>query len=431
MFYFWRTQNALSRVKLTISYSLLLIIEDICENLFKIFRLIIKQLGFYSKLTNQKLESEIIPSGNIEYDEISSSSSSNVVKPVIFVSACVSKTNPGGWRYNGGIKELNYLVKLLRKHGYEAYMVTYDGKYEPWLIEHQPHISIEEFRSKLRSSPNVRCVTSYAVARAFTNECKQLYFWDMELALTEHSHFCILASLYERKIIKVAAISRTLQAWHMAYFRQPCTVIPNLIDETTWFPVKEKCRSFKVGYMYEGIHTDKYISLLKDIAVQNNFSLDFQLIKGSEAEILDQMRTCEVFLGLNIGKDPLWGEGCPRTNLEALSAGCVVIAFDIIGNKEIIQNNYNGFLVPRYRPDLMAEALINLYKEPSKFKFIQENSYKLLKACHTFDARWLAVKHFLDLDTHLETPLEKLGKQSVEIYSQQIPKWCYQNYLKE
>jgi hypothetical protein len=39
------------------------------------------------------------------------------------------------------IKELNYLVKLLRNHDYEAYIVTYDGGYEPWLIEHQPHIS--------------------------------------------------------------------------------------------------------------------------------------------------------------------------------------------------------------------------------------------------------------------------------------------------
>jgi glycosyltransferase involved in cell wall biosynthesis len=100
---------------------------------------------------------------------------------------------------------------------------------------------------------------------------------------------------------------------------------------------------------------------------------------------------------MNIGKDLLWGEGCPRTVIEALAAQCVVIAFDIIGNREIIQDNFNSILVPRYRRDLMAEALINLYTIPGELDRFRYNTLALMQTCHTFESRWPAVKEFLHL----------------------------------
>ena len=39
-------------------------------------------------------------------------------------------------------------------------------------------------------------------------------------------------------------------------------------------------------------------------------------------------------------------EGNPKSVLEALASGCVVIASDIDNHKEIIQNGINGFIVP-------------------------------------------------------------------------------------
>lgn len=185
--------------------------------------------------------------------------------PVIFASACVDEKKSGGWKYNGGIKELNYLVKLLRNHDYEAYIVTYDGGYEPWLIEHPPHISLEEFRSLLKTTQNARCVTSWAIAKAFIRECSQIYFWDMELAWTDHSHFSTLAKLYKRKIKRVPAISRTIQAWHMAHFEKHCTVIPNLVDDCLGFPVEAQRHPQRVGYMDEGSHTEEYITIVEDV----------------------------------------------------------------------------------------------------------------------------------------------------------------------
>lgn len=333
---------------------------------------------------------------------LSAKHSAELNKPIIFVSACENETNPGDVVFSGGMKELNLLVKLLRKKGFEAYVVTYDGTFRPWLIEHQPHISLEEFRHKIKYHPNVRCVTSWAIAQSFIKESPNIYFWDMELSLTDHKHFPIMARLYREKIKSVAAISRTIQAWHMAHFKIPVVVIPNLLDESIWFPIDECRHKHAVGYMNEGLHTENYLNIINKSLENSNIRIDFLPIKGDESEVLEKMRSCEIFLSLNIGKDPLWGEGCPRTIIEALSAGCVVIAFDIVGNKEIIHNGFNSLIVPRYRADLMAKSLIKLYNKSEEIDHMRENSLSLIKTCHTLNSRWPLVAEFLKLDDYSE-----------------------------
>jgi glycosyltransferase involved in cell wall biosynthesis len=318
-------------------------------------------------------------------------------KPIIFASACVGRKDKGDWKYCGGIKELNILVKLLRLKGYEAYMVTYDGTYEPWLIDHQPHISIDDFRTRLREIKNTRCVTSFAIADTFIKECHDIYFWDMELCVTEHSHFPALAKLYRKKIKSVGAISRTIQAWHMANFERKCTVIPNLLDTSLWYPIDSSKIPLRIGYLEEGSHTAKYIEMIEEQLQACGIEPDFKLMQGNEAEILSGMRTCEVFLSMNIGKDSLWGEGCPRTTIEALSVGCVVIAFDLIGNREILIDNFNGFIVSKDRPDLMGRKLIHLFETPFEMQRVRDNSLSILAACHTLEDRWPLIKDFLEL----------------------------------
>ncbi len=405
---FWRTRNGINRVSLSVSRFFRLLCEDV-SGLFmgaviRAYRIpglrsIVKNFGQTGDANSSYNTASIIPLGEQNsHEQIVNHQVVKGSKPVIFVSACVDKNLAGDWKYSGGIKELNYLVKLLRKHGYEAYMVTYYGSYEPWLIEHQPHISIEEFRLKLKSTTDVRCVTSYAIAKAFIDECKQLYFWDMELWLTENTHFPILASLYKNEIKRVAGISRTIQAWHMANFEKPCTLLPNLIDDSFWFPIEAERQHLKVGYMDEGSHTEEYLNVIQNASNESGFNLNFHLLKGGEAEVLSGMRSCEVFLTMNTGKDPLWGEGGPLTPLEALSTGCISIAFDIVGPREIIQSGFNGIIVTRYRPDLMANALLGIYKKTGEIERLRKNALSLIESCHTFEARWPAVKEFLELN---------------------------------
>jgi hypothetical protein len=99
-------------------------------------------------------------------------------KPVVFASACVDEKSGGGKKYNGGQKMLNLLVKMLRQHDYEAYMVTYDGTYDEWLVDHPQHISIAQYREMIleKDTRDVRCVTSWIESWMFRKYAPNLYF---------------------------------------------------------------------------------------------------------------------------------------------------------------------------------------------------------------------------------------------------------------
>lgn len=318
-------------------------------------------------------------------------------KPIIFISACENFYAPGGYQFNGGINEFNLLVKLLRLHGYKAFVVTFDGTYKHWLIEHQPHISLYEFHNILKIHPNVRCVTSWIISKAFIDECEKLYFWDMELCFTANNHFYKLIELYKKKIVKTAAISRTIQAWHMAHFKKTPVVIPNLLDTMIWKPNPEERIFNRIGYMNEGDHTQKQIEEINKSLIKSGYTLDFKLIKGTTEDVLKGIQSCNLFISTNIGKDDLWGEGCPRTIIEALSTGAVVLGYDIIGNREILINNFNGFIVKRYDIDEMILKIKYLYENTSEIDKMREDGLNLIQRCHTLENRWELVKEFLDL----------------------------------
>src|SRR5574341_2330551 len=67
-------------------------------------------------------------------------------RPIVLISACKDAEFAGDNPYNGGTKLFNLWAKLIRQNGLEAYIVTYDGKYQSWLIDHQPHISLETMK---------------------------------------------------------------------------------------------------------------------------------------------------------------------------------------------------------------------------------------------------------------------------------------------
>ncbi len=398
--FFRRTQTVLARFRLAFSPLIPVFIEDLRTYIINFISNILRPTNIHKDIKSIAIKLGIVKKNkhnfSSNYPTVRQLQNSQE-KPAIFVSYCVSNEFGGNLKFCGGTKELNYLVKLLREHGYEAYIVTYDGTYEPWLLDHQPHISLDKFQQIISKNTNIRCVTSFATATAFIQASPSLYFWDMELLLTAEQDFSVLAKLYRNKIIGTAAISRTIQAWHMAQFQRSCTVIPNLIDTSVWFPTSLNRQRNKIGYMNEGLHTEDYVNTIRNFTQEKGLELEFHQISGVESKILAEMRTCEVFLSMNIGKHSLWGEGCPRTVIESLASGCTVIAFDIIGNREIMQDNFNSVLVSRYRPDLMAEALVRIYTTTGEIERLQENAQDLIQSCHTFDARWPAVKEFLHL----------------------------------
>ena len=320
------------------------------------------------------------------------------LRPSIFVSYATSEELKGSHRYCGGEKLLNNLVLLLRRHGYDAYMVSLDGTHANWLVEHAPFLSLQEFIRRAAEAQSVRYVTSWILAEAFLDRCPKFYFWDQELATTTRSHFPMLARMMrKRRILATAGLNRSIQAWHMAVFERRASLLRTLVDERHWQPDEQRRLPHRIGYMDEGPLTGVFIESIKRITAEKGLDLEFLRLEGVEAEIIRGMQTCSVFLALNVGKSPLWGEGGPMTPHEALACATVPICFDMNGPWELIQQDYNGVVLPEIKPELMARELVRLYVEPGRLESLRGNALALVRTSQSMESRWPSVREFLHL----------------------------------
>jgi glycosyltransferase involved in cell wall biosynthesis len=63
---------------------------------------------------------------------------------------------------------------------------------------------------------------------------------------------------------------------------------------------------------------------------------------------------------------PSLTEGMPLAVLEAMGCGVCVIATDVAGNRDLIENDDNGVLVPPHQPALLAQAIAALLRDPAR-----------------------------------------------------------------
>jgi len=315
----------------------------------------------------------------------------------IFLSYCRDEIERGSSKFCGGEKGLNNLCLLLRRHNYEAYMVTWDGSREPWLLETAPTISLQDFQRRFASNPSSQCVTSWIDATAFLLGVDSFYYWDMESAYSDRYQLPEIAQAVRNgHITNFAAFSRTIQGCLMARFDRSVELLPSLVDECHWKPDISKRIAGRVGYFDEGSHSDAALQEVRRVCDVSHVTF-FQL-QGSELDVLASMQTCEFFLTLNPGKDKLWGEGGPYTPHEALACGTIPLATDILGLRESIIDGFNGYIVPRGRFDLLGCKLAVLLKNSTLCEVLRENGRRHFDSALTMEARWPAVVSFLRLE---------------------------------
>ena len=97
-------------------------------------------------------------------------------RPSVFASYATDERLKGSHRYCGGEKLLNNLVLLLRRHGYDAHMVSLDGAHASWLVEHAPFLSLPEFIRDAAEAKSVRYVTSWVLAEASLSAARRFTF---------------------------------------------------------------------------------------------------------------------------------------------------------------------------------------------------------------------------------------------------------------
>ena len=82
---------------------------------------------------------------------------------------------------------------------------------------------------------------------------------------------------------------------------------------------------------------------------------------------------------------PSYREGVPRSTQEAMAMGRPIITTDVPGCRETVENGVNGFLVPRWNVETLAERMIYFVENPEQISVMGQKSYKIAK--DKFDAR--------------------------------------------
>ena len=77
-------------------------------------------------------------------------------------------------------------------------------------------------------------------------------------------------------------------------------------------------------------------------------------------------------------------EGVPRSTQEAMAIGRAIITTDVPGCRETVINGLNGFLVPKWNPEALAEKMIYFIEHPEQIRIMGAESYKI--AIKKFDA---------------------------------------------
>lgn len=78
-------------------------------------------------------------------------------------------------------------------------------------------------------------------------------------------------------------------------------------------------------------------------------------------------------------------EGLPLCLLEAMAAGLPVVATDVVGSNELIDNKYDGILIRAKDPDALGRALIELISDDKLRKKLGANGKNTVKHRYDFD----------------------------------------------
>jgi len=81
---------------------------------------------------------------------------------------------------------------------------------------------------------------------------------------------------------------------------------------------------------------------------------------------------------------PSYREGFPRSTQEAMAIGRPVITTDVPGCRDTVIDGVNGFLVPKWNPQALAEKMIYFIEHPEQVRMMGDQSHKI--AIEKFDA---------------------------------------------
>ncbi len=114
--------------------------------------------------------------------------------------------------------------------------------------------------------------------------------------------------------------------------------------------------------------------LINKLMLQNSVKL-----LGYYEDLFGFLRSLDIFVLASIS------ESAPISILEAMATGLPVVATDVGGVREMVIDNETGILVPPKDVDALAEALLNIIKDPIKRKKMSNMGRKRVEEVYSFE----------------------------------------------
>jgi sugar transferase (PEP-CTERM/EpsH1 system associated) len=124
----------------------------------------------------------------------------------------------------------------------------------------------------------------------------------------------------------------------------------------------------------DGPLKDDLINFSQSLRLQKNI-----LFLGERNDILELLNTFDIFVL------PSKSEGISLTLLEAMAVGKPVVATSVGGNKEIIENGKDGYLVPAQIPKRLGEIILNIVKTYKNNRELGVLAYEKVREKYSLD----------------------------------------------
>ena len=130
-----------------------------------------------------------------------------------------------------------------------------------------------------------------------------------------------------------------------------------------------------------GPQKDRLEKQIQELGLSSSVSL----IGGKTGkELRDWFATADIFIGPSIVTQDGDTEGQGVVFLEAMASGTPVIASDVGGIKDVVQDGFSGLLIPEKNPGAIAEKIVELEKNNSLREQLVKNALELVNSDYSW-----------------------------------------------
>lgn len=132
--------------------------------------------------------------------------------------------------------------------------------------------------------------------------------------------------------------------------------------------IAEKNKNVKLLLPGQPIRLEEYKRMVSERGIADN------------VEFLGYRRDINNLVGLSdLSVASSFQEGLPINIIEAMAMGNAIVATDVRGNNDAVEDVVNGYLVPVGDSDLMAEKILELMNDREKLRTFGENGLDMVK----------------------------------------------------